>query len=49
MPVIQYEIWRANDNHSGYPEVVTNDKNLADYYSQQGYDVIEYVAYPVMD
>lgn len=49
-PVIQYEVWRVGDDRSGYPVLVTNDKAQADHlYQQGGYDVVEYMAYPVMD
>ena len=49
MPVVQYEVWRVGDDHSGYPVLVTTDRDEAyELYEQGGYDVREYFAYPVM-
>jgi hypothetical protein len=48
-PVKQYEVWRVGDNHSGYPVLVTNDREEAEkLYNEGGYDVYEYTAYPVI-
>lgn len=51
MGVIQYEVWHKNDNHSGYPVLVTPNKDKVDSViegHEDEYEVRKYVAYPVI-
>ena len=47
--VVQYEVWRVGDDHSGYPVLVTTDRDKVEkLYNEGGYDVREYIAYPAL-
>lgn len=49
--MIQYEVWHKNDNRSGYPILVTTDKNAVDELiadNPEEYEVTSYMAWPVM-
>lgn len=49
MPTKQYEVWHKNDDHSGYPVLVTTDKDAVEKLCATGdYEVHEYMAYPVI-
>ena len=49
MAIIQYKVWRKNSNHSGYPILVTPNKDkVEEYLNDDKYEVRQYVAYPVI-
>ena len=51
MGVIQYEVWHKNDNHFGYPVLVTSNKDAVDRLlaeHEDEYEIRQYVAYPVI-
>ena len=46
--ITQYEIWEKDDDHSGYPMLITKNPKVAEEYEVEGYEVKSYEVYPLI-